>query len=190
MTKKHIVVAMTGASGAALGIQTLRILRTQVIESHLILSNWARRTIELETDLMAEDATALADHVYQADDLSATISSGSFRTDGMIVIPCSMKTLSAIANGFSYSLITRAADVTIKEHRPLILVTRETPLSAIHLQNMLTLAQMGVFIMPPCVAYYNRPETVEETVAQTAGRAVDLLGIPNESKKAWDGNVR
>ena len=141
MTKKHIVVAMTGASGAALGIQTLRILRTQGI-------------------------------------------------DGMIVIPCSMKTLSAIANGFSYSLITRAADVTIKEHRPLILVTRETPLSAIHLQNMLTLAQMGVFIMPPCVAYYNRPETVEETVAQTAGRAVDLLGIPNESKKAWDGNVR
>ena len=110
MTKKHIVVAMTGASGAALGIQTLRILRAQGIESHLILSDWARRTIELETDLVAKDVTALADHVYQTDDLSATISSGSFHTDGMIVIPCSMKTLSAIANGFSYSLIARAAD--------------------------------------------------------------------------------
>ena len=186
MTKKHIVVAMTGASGAALGIQTLRILRTQGIESHLILSNWARRTIELETDLMAEDATALADHVYQADDLSATISSGSFRTDGMIVIPCSMKTLSAIANGFSYSLITRAADVTIKEARPLILVPRESPLSPIHLRNLQELSAMGVRIVPPMISFYQNYTTIEEWTNNFVERLLEVIGLKNEMK-SWSG---
>ena len=183
--KKRIVVAMTGASGAVLGIRTLEILRKQGVESHLILSDWAKRTIELETDHTVEQVMALADAVYPAEDLAARISSGSFRTDGMIVIPCSMKTLSAIANGFSYNLVARAADVTLKERRPLVLVTRETPLSSIHLQNMLTLSQAGAVIMPPCIAYYNRPSTVEETVDQMAGRALDLLGIENNSKKIW-----
>lgn len=185
MNKKRIVVAMTGASGAILGIRALQILREQEVESHLILSDWAKRTIELETEYTVEQVEALADKIYPADNLAATISSGSFQTDGMIVIPCSMKTLSAIANGFSYNLVIRAADVALKERRKLVLVTRETPLSMIHLQNMLTLAQAGAIIMPPCIPYYNRPETVEETIDQIAGRALDLLGIANRSKQIW-----
>ena len=183
--ERRIVVAMTGASGAVLGIRVLEILREQGAESHLILSDWAKHTIELETDFTVNEVMALADMVYPADDLAASISSGSFRTDGMIVIPCSMKTLSAIANGFSYNLVARTADVTLKERRPLVLVTREAPLSSIHLQNMLTLSRAGGIIMPPCITYYNRPTTVKETVDQTARRALDLLGVEGVLERVW-----
>ena len=139
----RLIVGMTGATGAALGIRLLDVLRPLPVETHLVLSQWARATIEQETGYSVREVHALADHVYGARDQAAAISSGSFRTDGMVVIPCSMKTLAAIRTGYGEGLIARAADVTIKEHKPLILVPREMPLSVIHLENMLALARMG-----------------------------------------------
>ena len=187
MENKRIVVAVTGASGAILGIRLLEILRELGVERHLILSSWACRTIELETDYTPDQVRALADVAYPEDDMAAAVSSGSFPADGMAVVPCSMKTLAAIANGFSYNLIARAADVALKERRPLVLMPRETPLSSIHLQNMLTASQAGAILVPPCIGFYTRPRTLEDAVDHLVGRVLDELRIPHQLYPRWGG---
>ena len=181
----RLVIAMTGATGAALGIRLLEALRQLEVETHLILSDWARATIKIETKYTVEDVRALASRAYSARDLAAGISSGSFRTDGMIVCPCSMKTLSAIRIGYSDNLITRAADVTLKERRKLVLVAREAPLSEIHLENMHYLARAGAVIFPPSVAYYARPTSLDEVNDYVVGRVLDQLGIKHSLIKRW-----
>ncbi|OBI51708.1 phenolic acid decarboxylase subunit B [Mycobacterium kyorinense] len=186
----RFVVAMTGATGAALGIRLLEVLGQLGAETHLILSDWARATIKIETDTSVDEVRALASHVYSARDLAASLSSGSFRTDGMVVCPCSMKTLSAIRIGFSDNLITRAADVTLKERRKLVLVAREAPLSEIHLENMHYLARAGAVIFPPTVAYYARPVSVDEVTDYVVGRVIDQLGIEHSLIKRWKENPR
>jgi flavin prenyltransferase len=181
----RLVVAMTGATGAPLGIRLLEVLAELGVETHLILSDWARATIKLETEHTVNEVRALASHSYSARDLAAAISSGSFRTDGMVVCPCSMKTLSAIRIGFSDNLITRAADVTLKERRKLVLVAREAPLSEIHLDNMHYLARAGAVIFPPSVSYYARPASVDEMTNYVVGRIVDQLGIEHSMIERW-----
>lgn len=188
MEKKRIVVAMTGASGAILGIRLLQELRKSGAETHLIISDWARRTIELETDYTLEQVCAIADVVHPANDLAASVSSGSFQTDGMVIMPCSMKTLSAIANGFSYNLIARAADVALKERRPLIVVPRETPLSSIHLRNMLSLSGDGAILLPPCIGFYICPKTLDDVVDHLVGKVLDELRIPHQLYRRWEGS--
>lgn len=186
----RVVVAITGATGAVLGIRLLEVLGQLGIETLLVLSEWARATIKLETDLSGAEVRALASRTYSSRDLAASISSGSFRTDGMVVCPCSMKTLSAIRIGFSDNLITRAADVTLKERRRLVLVTREAPLSEIHLENMHYLARAGAVIFPPTVAYYARPSSVEEVTDHVVGRVIDQLGIEHSLTNRWkDGRM-
>jgi flavin prenyltransferase len=181
----RLVVGMTGATGAVLGIRLLEVLRDLGVETHLILSDWARATIKLETDTTVDEVRALASHAYSARDLAAGISSGSFRTDGMVICPCSMKTLSAIRIGFSDNLITRAADVTLKERRKLVLVAREAPLSEIHLDNLHYLARAGAVIFPPTVAYYARPTSVDEVTNYVVGRIIDQLGIEHSLIDRW-----
>jgi 4-hydroxy-3-polyprenylbenzoate decarboxylase len=181
----RFVVAMTGATGAPLGIRLLEVLGHLEVETHLILSDWARATINLETDTSVNEVRALASHAYNARDLAAGLSSGSFPTDGMVVCPCSMKTLSAIRIGYSDNLITRAADVTLKERRKLVLVAREAPLSEIHLENMHYLARAGAVIFPPTVAYYARPASVDEVNDYVVGRVIDQLGIGHSLIKRW-----
>lgn len=185
----RLVVAMTGATGAALGIRLLDVLGQLDVETHLVLSDWARATIKLETEYSVEQVRALASHSYSARDMAAGISSGSFRTDGMVICPCSMKTLSAIRIGYSDNLITRAADVTLKERRKLVLVAREAPLSEIHLENMHHLARAGAVIFPPTVAYYARPASVEEVTTYVVGRVIDQLGMDHCLIKRWKDNV-
>lgn len=181
----RLVVAMTGATGAPIGIRLLEVLRELGVETHLILSDWARATIKLETDRSVNDVRGLASHSYSARDLAAGISSGSFRTDGMVICPCSMKTLSAIRIGFSDNLISRAADVTLKERRRLVLVAREAPLSEIHLENMLVVTRAGAVIFPPTVSYYARPASVEEMTDYVVGRVIDQLGIEHDLITRW-----
>jgi len=186
---KRIVVAMTGASGAIYGIRLLERLRELPVETHLIVSRWARVTIEQETELTYRQVKELADVVHGESDQAASISSGSFLTHGMVIVPCSVKTLSAIATGFAHNLVCRAADVTLKERRPLVLAARETPLSTIHLRNMLTLAEAGATIMPPMPAFYPRPREVDELVDHTVLRMLDQFGfdLEPESGLRWDG---
>lgn len=181
----RIVIGITGATGAIYGISLVRELTRAGAETHLVLSRWARRAIELENDYKIESVGQLATTVYEADDLTAPIASGSFRHGGMVVAPCSMKTLAALAAGFADNLITRAADVTLKEKRPLVLLPRETPLHAIHLENMLKLSRAGAVIMPPVPAFYHRPTTITDLVLQTTGRVMDLLGIDNNLAPRW-----
>lgn len=181
----RVVVGISGASGAIYGITILKYLKMYNVEAHLILSRWARHTIKVETDYTPEQVMEFAHSCYEEDDMAAAVSSGSFNHAGMIIAPCSMKTLAAIASGYSVNLIARAADVTIKENHKLVLVTRETPLSPIHLENMLKLARIGVTIMPPVPAHYNRPETVQEIVDNFAGRALKQLGIENKLFRSW-----
>jgi flavin prenyltransferase len=180
-----LIVGMTGATGAVLGIRLLQALRPLSVETHLVLSQWARATIEVETGYAVREVHALADHVYGARDQAAAISSGSFRTDGMVVIPCSMKTLAAIRAGYGEGLIARAADVTIKEHKPLVLVPREMPLSVIHLENMLALARMGVVMAPPMPAFYQRPASVEDIIDHIVARVLDQLGLELPGTSRW-----
>lgn len=178
----RIVLGITGASGAVYGITLFRELKKAGIETHLIISAAARRTIEMEMSFATEEILTQS---YNPEDIGASPASGSFLHQGMVVAPCSMKTLSAIAQGYSGNLINRAADVTIKEQRKLILLVRETPLSPIHLENMLKLARLGVVIMPPVPSFYNRPVTIDDIVAQTVGRVMDFLGIENSLVKRW-----
>lgn len=185
MREKKIVVAITGASGAILGIRLLEELKKAGVHTHLVLSSWAERTIAEETDYSLAQVTALAGTVHNLHDLAASISSGSFKTDGMAIVPCSMKTLAAIACGLSDNLIARAADVTIKEKRHLVLMTRETPLSTIHLRNMQTLAKTGAMILPPCVGFYTKPETLEDVINHLVGKVLDSFHIDNQLFKRW-----
>ncbi len=185
---KRIIVGITGATGAALGVKLLRQLREiPDVESHLVLSRWARATIQLETGLSTSDVSGLADAVYSWNDQAAAISSGSFLTDGMVIIPCSMKTLAAVRTGYADGLIARAADVVLKERRRLVLVPRETPLSEVHLENMLALARMGVRIVPPMPAFYNLPTSVDDIVSHIVVRVLDQFGIESNSAKRWAG---
>jgi flavin prenyltransferase len=184
----RLIVGMTGATGAVLGVRLLERLSTvPEVETHLVISRWARSTIELETGLSVREVGALADVVYSPDDQGAAISSGSFRVDGMVIVPCSMKTLAGIRAGYANSLVGRAADVMLKERRPLVLVPRETPLSEIHLENMLALARMGVRIVPPMPAFYQHPSTVDEVVDHIAIRVLDQLDLPVPEARRWQG---
>lgn len=184
----RLIVGMTGATGAVLGVRLLEQLSTMPeVESHLVISRWARSTIELETGLSVREVGALADVVYSPDDQGAAISSGSFRVDAMVIVPCSMKTLAGIRVGYANTLVGRAADVMLKERRPLVLVPRETPLSEIHLENMLALARMGVRIVPPMPAFYQRPSTVDEVVDHIAIRVLDQLDLPVPEASRWQG---
>lgn len=181
----RIVVAITGATGVLYGITLLKQLKKMDVKTHLILSRWARRTIELETSYTPGEVAELADVFYAEDDLAAAISSGSFRHQGMVIAPCSMKTLAGLAHGYAENLIVRAADVTLKEGRPLILVPRETPLNVIHLENMLKMARAGAVILPPMPTFYHRPASVQDIVDQTVGRILDRLGLENDLVKRW-----
>jgi 4-hydroxy-3-polyprenylbenzoate decarboxylase len=185
----RLVVGITGATGTVIGVRILRALREFEVETHLVISRWGRATLEYETDLKAADVHALADHVYAPGDQFAQIASGSFHTDGMIIAPCTMKTLAAVRNGYGEDLIGRAADVTLKERRRLVLVPRELPLSEIHLENMLGLARMGAVIAPPMPAFYNRPATIEDIVTHIAARVLDQFGFELPQAKRWAGRV-
>lgn len=186
--KKRLVIGMSGASGAPLAVELLRQMKKQEAwETHLVMTEGAKMTLEEETDLTCKQIEELATYVYDNYNIGATIASGSFRADGMIVIPCSMKTVAGIASGYSENLLLRAADVTIKEGRKLVLVPRECPLSQIHLRNMYELSRMGVVMIPPMLSYYNRPETVEECTRHTVGKVLDQFDIEGEEYRRWQG---
>ena len=185
----RIIVAITGATGAIYGIRTLERLREARVETHLVISRWGGRTLLHETPYSREHVEALADVTYAPADMGAAISSGSFRTDGMIVAPCSAKTLAAIAHGFGENLIHRAADVILKERRRLVLVVREAPLSDIHLENMLKLSRMGAVILPPMPAFYHHPRTIDDIVDHTVARILDQFGIEMRWAPRWSGEM-
>jgi 4-hydroxy-3-polyprenylbenzoate decarboxylase len=182
---RRLIVGLTGASGIVYGIEVLKALRAAGVETHLVMSKAAEMTLAYETELKARDVRDLADHSYAIGDVGAPCSSGSFASDGMIVAPCSMKTLAEIATGVTSTLLSRAADVVLKERRRLVLLTRETPLTQVHLQNMLSVTQMGGVIAPPVPAFYARPESLDDMVAHTVGRALDLFGIETGGVKRW-----
>jgi len=184
---KKIIVSITGASGAIYGIRLLEVLRECGVETHLIVSKSANLTIATETSFSIGDIKKLANYAYHPSDIGAKISSGSFKVNGMIVAPCSMKTLSAIASGMENDLITRSAGVIIKEQKKLALMVRETPLSTIHLENMLKLARIGVAICPPVPAFYNHPTTLDEIVNHSVTRILDLFNIETNLIKRWQG---
>jgi 4-hydroxy-3-polyprenylbenzoate decarboxylase len=184
---KRIIVAITGASGAMYGIRMLEILRALSVETHLIVSEAARHTMQEETDRSADDIGALASFTYRPNDIGAPIASGSFPVDGMLVAPCSIKTLSAIANSYSADLIARAADVCLKEGRPLLLLVRESPLHLGHLRLMTHAAEAGAIIFPPVPVFYGRPQTVAEIVDASIGRALARMGIENGAYPKWTG---
>ncbi|MDK4219023.1 non-oxidative hydroxyarylic acid decarboxylases subunit B [Pantoea agglomerans] len=184
----RIVIGMTGATGAPLGVALLRVLQeTKHVDTHLILSKWAKTTIELETPFSYREVMNMADVVYGPADQAATIASGSFHTDGMVVIPCSMKTLAGIRTGYAEGLIGRAADVIIKEGRKLVLVPRETPLSTIHLENMLALSRLGVSMVPPMPAFYNQPALIGDVIDHVVTRVLDQFGIASPKANRWRG---
>lgn len=185
---RRVVVAITGASGSIFGIRALELLAPMPdIETHLVLSGPAKTTIAVETQWAVSDVELLADHVHGARDIAAPISSGSFRTAGMLVAPCSIKSLSAIANSFSADLISRAADVTLKERRPLVLMVRETPLHRGHLRLMEQAAEAGAIIFPPVPAFYNNPRSLDEVVTHSVGRAIEHLGVDVAGLERWHG---
>jgi 4-hydroxy-3-polyprenylbenzoate decarboxylase len=182
---RRLVVGITGATGAIYGIRLLLALRDTPVETHLIVSDWALKTIAIETDFRPKDVFDLADRTYRPENQAAAISSGSFLTDGMIIAPCSVKTLAAIATGYTDTLIARAADVTMKEHRRLVLSVRESPLNATHLENMLRLARAGVVIAPPVPAFYARLVSLDDMINQTVGRMLDQFDIEHHLVRRW-----
>src|SRR6187431_3677798 len=173
----RVIVGITGATGAIYGVRLLERLRESGVETHLVISRWGSRTLLHETPYSREQVEALATVSYAPGDMGAAISSGSFRTDGMVIAPCSAKTLAAIAHGFGENLVHRAADVTLKERRPLVLMVREAPLSDIHLENMLKLSRSGAVILPPMPAFYTNPRTLDDIVDQTVSRVLDQFGL-------------
>lgn len=185
---RRIIVGITGATGVIYGVRLLERLREHDVETHLVISRWGARTLQHETRLSREQVEALAFAAYKPDDLGAAVASGSFQTDGMIVAPCSAKTLAAIAHGYGDTLVHRAADVVLKERRRLVLAVRETPLSDIHLENMLKLSRMGVVIVPPLPAFYNNPETIEDLVDHTVARMLDHFGLETGTAR-WSGQL-
>lgn len=185
---RRIVVALTGATGATYGVQLLKRLHaTAGVESHLIISDAATLTLHQELGLQRRDVEALAHVVHRNRDIGASIASGSYQVDGMVVAPCSMKTLAAVAHGFSDNLVTRAADVILKERRRLVLMVRETPFNLAHLRNMTSVTEMGGIIFPPLPSFYHRPATIADMVEHTVDRVMDLLGIENDQAARWGG---
>ena len=184
----RLIVGMTGATGAPLGVRLLEALRELPdVETHLVMSRWARTIIELETPYTAAEVAKLADVAYGPGDQAAAISSGSFRTDGMAIVPCSMKTVAGIRAGYADGLVGRAADVVLKERRRLLLVPRETPLSEVHLDNLLALARMGVAIVPPMPAFYHHPATIEDILDHLVARVLDQFALPAPLARRWSG---
>lgn len=183
----RLVVGITGATGTVIGIRILQALHDLGVETDLVLSRWGRATMEMETPFTLTDLHMLADRVHAPGDQSAPVSSGSFRTDGMIIAPCSMKTLAAVRIGYGEGLIARAADVTLKERRRLVLVPREMPLSEIHLENMLALSRLGAVIVPPVPAFYNKPSTIDDIVTHIAARVLDQFGLDMAGAARWTG---
>lgn len=185
---KRLIVGISGASGAIYGVRLLQVLRDVAgVETHLVMSQAARQTLSLETDLSLRDVQALADVVHDARDIAASISSGSFKTAGMVILPCSIKTLSGIVNSYTDTLVTRAADVVLKERRPLVLCVRETPLHLGHLRLMTQAAELGAVIMPPVPAFYHRPQTLDDVINQTVNRVLDQFDIdlPEDLFTRW-----
>ncbi|MGK2889042.1 MAG: UbiX family flavin prenyltransferase [Candidatus Malihini olakiniferum] len=188
---KRLIIGLSGASGAIYGVRLLQVLQVvEDVETHLIMSPAARQTLTLESDLSVRDVQALADVVHDSRDIAASLSSGSFRTAGMIILPCSIKTLSCIAHSYNDNLLIRAADVILKERRPLVLCVRETPLHLGHLRLMTSAAEMGAVIMPPVPAFYHRPQTLQEVVYQTVNRVLDQFDIelPESLFTRWQGS--
>lgn len=186
---KRLIVGMTGATGAIFGVRLLQALRQLGVESHLVLSKWAERTIEHETAYTVRQVREMAAVVHQVQNQAASISSGSFPTDGMAIVPCSMKTLAAVAHGFGENLLSRAADVVLKERRRLVLVVRETPLSSIHLENMLKLSLAGATLLPPVPAFYHRPQSLDDLVDHTVARILDQFGLDWPGARRWEGRM-
>jgi 4-hydroxy-3-polyprenylbenzoate decarboxylase len=183
----RLIVAMTGATGAIFGIRLLEALQEMRVETHLVISRWARATIKQETPFSTGQVASLATVSYAPEDQGAAISSGSFRTDGMVVVPCSAKAVAGIRAGYGEGLIVRAADVTLKERRRLVLVFRETPLSPIHLENLLELARIGATVLPPVPAFYNHPETLDDVVEHIVGRTLDQFDLDLSTVRRWSG---
>lgn len=191
MKSRRVAVGISGATGAIYGIRTLEILKAVAdVEVHLVISKAAKRTIPEETDYKVRDVTSLANDVYDDRDIGAALASGSFRTEGMIIAPCSVKTVAAIANAYSDTLISRAADVTLKERRRLVLLVRETPLHAAHLRVMAEADRAGAILLPPVPAFYNRPKTLDDIVNHTVARALTLLGLESGIVEEWRGTAR
>ena len=188
--KEKLIVGVTGATGIVYAVRALKLLRSLSIETHLIVSRAGELTRAYETDLSKEDLAALADHVYGIMDMAAPLASGSFQTLGMLIAPASMRSVAEIATGVTSSLLTRAADVVLKERRRLVLMVRETPLNLIHLRNMVTITEAGGVIFPPVPAFYTRPTTLEEIIDQSVGRALDQFGIQTDSFPRWSEDLR
>lgn len=186
-TAQRLIVGLSGASGIVYGVRMLQALKAQGVETHLIMSRTAEMTLAYETDLKPAEVKAMADVVYAVGDMGAAPSSGSFRADGMVIAPCSVHTLAEIANGTTTSLLTRAADVMLKERRRLVLMVRETPLHAGHIRNMLAAAELGAIIAPPMPAMYARPASIDEMVDHTVGRVLDLFDIETGLVRRWSG---
>ena len=187
---KRLIIGISGASGAIYGVRMLEVLQSVPdVETHLVMSLAARQTLSLETDLSLREVQALADVVHDARDIAASISSGSFKTAGMAILPCSIKTLSGIVNSYTDGLLTRAADVVLKERRPLVLCVRETPLHLGHLRLMTQAAEMGAVIMPPVPAFYHRPQTLDDVINQTVNRVLDQfdIALPDDLFTRWSG---
>ncbi len=184
---KKIVIGITGASGVTYGVRMLHHLKNIDCETHLIISEAGKLNIEIETEFKAEEVAAMADYVYDHKNVAASLASGSFLTDGMVVVPCTIKTLSGIANSYTENLLVRAADVTMKEGRKLVLVVRETPFHKGHLRLMTQAADMGAHILPPIPSFYHQPKTLDDIVDQTIGKVFDYLGIENNLFQRWEG---
>jgi len=185
----RLIVGITGATGTIFGVRLLQMLHGSGVETHMVLSKWAARTLVHETDYAIEQVQDLATHNYPLGDQGAAISSGSFVTLGMVIVPCSMRTLAAIANGMADNLIHRAADVILKERRKLVLVVRESPLHDIHLENMLKLSRMGVVILPPVPAFYNHPQNLDDLINHVTMRVLDQFDIHLDVMNRWDGTM-
>jgi len=189
---KRLIIGISGASGAIYGVRLLQVLRDVAeVETHLVMSQAARQTLALETNLSLREVQALADVVHDARDIAASISSGSFKTAGMAILPCSIKTLSGIVNSYTDGLLTRAADVVLKERRPLVLCVRETPLHLGHLRLMTQAAELGAVVMPPVPAFYHRPQTIDDLINQTVNRVLDQFDIelPEDLFTRWTGGA-
>lgn len=180
-----LVIGITGSTGVIYGVRILEVLNQLKIQTHLVITEWAKKCLTMETSYKLEHLKSLATEYSDDSNLASGVSSGTYKTDGMIVIPCSMKTLSGIANGYDETLVTRAAGVTLKESRKLVLVTRETPLTAINLENMLKLARLGVIILPPVPGFYTKPKSIDQIVDHTVGKCLDQFNIEHDLYKRW-----
>jgi 4-hydroxy-3-polyprenylbenzoate decarboxylase len=185
--KRRIIIGISGASGVIYGIKLLEVLKGKEIETHLIISEAGKETIAIETSYKPEDVLAMADYAYENKNIGAVVASGSFLTEGMVIAPCTIKTLSGIANSYNDNLMIRAADVTLKEKRKLVLLVRETPLHKGHLRLMLAAADLGAHILPPIPGFYHMPATIEDIILQTIGKVLDYLAIPHNLFQRWEG---